>query len=72
MIKYDYARDDWNKPEGGYRIIDRKTGKVVDKAKTKNGAHRAIDNHDNKYGGYKHYAEAIYGDAKPKPQVKDT
>lgn len=59
MIHYDYSRDDNDITH--YNIVHKQSGKVVSKAKTKNGARKAVDNWDNKYGSYAHKAVAVYG-----------
>lgn len=43
-----------------YEIYHRQKGTVVGKAKTRAGAARSIDTHDNKYGGYAHRARIVY------------
>lgn len=42
----------------GYVVIDRRTGAIVSRAKTRAGANRAVDRRDNEYGGYRFYARA--------------
>jgi Domain of unknown function (DUF6321) len=39
---------------GPFMIVNRKTGQVVGKAKTLDGARRSMDKRDNQYGGYAH------------------
>lgn len=45
-----------------YHIVNHRTGKVVGKASTKHGARRAVDRHDNKYGGYAHRIVPVHKD----------
>jgi hypothetical protein len=42
----------------GYVVIDRRTGAVVARCKTLNGARRSADRRDNQYGGYRYLARA--------------
>lgn len=42
-----------------YEIVDRQTSKVVAKAKTLQGALRAVDRRDNEYGGYRYFHRLI-------------
>ena len=37
-----------------YHVVNRRTGIVVAKATTRQGARRSMDFHDNRYGGYAH------------------
>lgn len=60
MITYDHSKPIENITH--YQIMNRRTGQKVGTVKTKQGARRAVDNHDNKYGGYAHHAVAIYKD----------
>lgn len=46
----------------GYLIVDRQTGHVVGKAKTRRGATRSVGRRDNQYGGYRYVAKPIYGE----------
>lgn len=43
-----------------YEIIDRKTGAVVGKAKTRRSANISVDRRDNEYGAYRYYARPVY------------
>lgn len=45
--------------EESYHIVNRHTGQVVGKAKTKSGAIRVMDKHDNIYGSYAHTIKTI-------------
>lgn len=47
-----------------WNIVHRKTGKVVGKATTKNGARNSVDKHDNKYGSYAHHAVPVWKEDK--------
>jgi len=58
MIHYDNKRPDSDISH--YEIWNRKTSTKVGKATTKTGARNAVDRHDNKYGGYAHFAKAVY------------
>jgi hypothetical protein len=40
----------------GYVIIDRQTGGIVGRAKTRSGANRSVDRRDNEHGAYRFYA----------------
>lgn len=42
-----------------YKIV-HKNGSVVGKAKTKKGATRSLDKHDNEYGGYAHSIKTVF------------
>lgn len=43
-----------------FAIIENKTGKVVGKAKTREGARRAVDKRDNAYGAYAYHYVPVY------------
>lgn len=40
----------------GYVVVDRRTGAIVARCKTLNGARRSVDRRDNEYGGYRFHA----------------
>lgn len=40
----------------GYVVVDRKTGAIVARCKTREGARRSVDRRDNEYGAYRYYA----------------
>ena len=42
----------------GYVVIDRRTGAVVGRCKTLNGARRSADRRDLQYGAYRYHARA--------------
>lgn len=42
----------------GYVVVDSRTGAVVARCKTLNGARRSVDRRDNEYGGYRFRARA--------------
>lgn len=43
-----------------YDIVDKHTGAIVGKAKTRTGASRSVDRRDNAYGGYRYTARPVY------------
>ena len=43
-----------------YEIVDKMTGRVVGKAKTRKSASRACDRRDNEYGAYRYHARPVY------------
>lgn len=38
----------------GYIVIDGRTGAIVGRCKTKDGARRSVDRRDNEYGAYRY------------------
>lgn len=42
----------------GYVVIDSRTGAVVARCKTREGARRSADRRDNEYGAYRYKARA--------------
>lgn len=40
----------------GYVVVDRRTGAVVGRCKSREGARRSVDRRDNEYGGYRYFA----------------
>lgn len=49
---------DTKQSDFGYVVIDRRTGAIVARCKTRAGASRAVDRRDNEYGGYRFFARA--------------
>lgn len=45
-----------------FDIVDRHTGRIVGKARTRAGATRSIDRRDNAYGACRYHAVAVYAD----------
>jgi hypothetical protein len=43
-----------------YNIVDRHTGQIVAKAKTRKSATLMVDRRDNAYGGYRYSAQPVY------------
>jgi hypothetical protein len=43
----------------GYAIIDRQTGEIVGKARTRRAASASVDRRDNAYGAYRYFARPI-------------
>lgn len=60
VILHKYDEDGNMISPSHYNIVNHRTDTVVGKAKTKHGAYRAVDRHDNKYGAYAHRAVPIY------------
>lgn len=49
----------------GFVVVDRRTGAVVARCKTLNGARRSADRRDNEYGAYRFHArEAMPSEVK--------
>jgi hypothetical protein len=42
----------------GFVVVDRRTGAIVARCKTREGALRSVDRRDNEYGAYRFYARA--------------
>lgn len=43
----------------GYGVIDRRTGQIVARCKTRDGARRSSDRRDNEYGAYRYGVRAL-------------